>query len=74
MNNKLKNKKIFYIIFTILLSITILLSFNTTSFGADQKLVNTMKKAFEQIQDCLLKLATPAAAVAIRYWCIYEKV
>ena len=42
--------------------------------AADQKLVNTLKKAFEQIEDWLLKLATPAAAVAVRNWCVYEEV
>ena len=42
--------------------------------AADQKLVNTLKKAFEQIEDWLLKLATPAAAVAVRNWGVYEKV
>ena len=74
MNNKIKNKKTFYTIFTVILFFTIMFSFTNTCFCADQKLVNTMKKAFEQIQDWLLKLATPAAAVAIRYWCFYEKV
>lgn len=61
----MKNKKLFFIIFTLFLFIIILFSFTSISFGADQKLVNTMKKAFEQIQDWLLKLATPAAAVAV---------
>lgn len=70
----MKNKKLFLTFFTFFLFITIIFSFTNTSFGADQKLVNTMKKAFEQIENWLLKLATPAAAVAIRYWSFYEKV
>ena len=49
-------------------------SFSNVSMAADQKLVNTLKKAFEQIEDWLLKLATPAAAVAVRNWCVYEEV
>jgi len=61
----MKNKKLFFIIFTLFLFIIILLSFTSISFGAEQKLVNTMNKAFEQIKDWLLKLATPAAAVAV---------
>lgn len=61
----MKNKKLFFIIFTLFLFIIILFSFTNISFGADQKLVNTMNKAFEQIKDWLLKLATPAAAVAV---------
>lgn len=61
----MKNKKRFFIIFILILFIITLISFNNVSFCADQKLVNTMKKAFEQIEEWLLKLATPAAAVAI---------
>lgn len=70
----MKNKKLFLFIFTLLLSIVIIVSFTNYSYGADSKLVNTIKKAFEQIEDWLLKLATPAAAVAVRHWCFYEKV
>lgn len=70
----MKNKKLFLFIFTLFLFIVIVLSFTSYSYGADSKLVNTIKKAFEQIEDWLLKLATPAAAVAVRYRCIYEKV
>lgn len=61
----MKNKKIFFIIFISLLSILFIFALTNYSFGADKKLVNTMKKAFEQIQDWLIKLATPAAAVAV---------
>ena len=61
----MKNKKLFLFIFTLLLFIVILFSFTSFSFAADSKLVNTIKKAFEQIEDWLLKLATPAAAVAV---------
>lgn len=70
----MKNKKLFLFVFTLFLSIIIIVSFTNYSYGADSKLVNTIKKAFEQIEDWLLKLATPAAAVAVRYWCVYEKV
>lgn len=61
----MKNKKRFFIIFSLILFIITLISFMNISYCADQKLVNTMKKAFEQIEEWLLKLATPAAAVAI---------
>lgn len=70
----MKNRKIFFIIFILFISIIFTFIFTNYSFGADQKLVNTMKKAFEQIQDWLVKLATPAAAVAVRCWCFYEKI
>ena len=61
----MKRKKTFFIIFISLLSILFIFALANYSFSADQKLVNTMKKAFEQIQDWLIKLATPAAAVAV---------
>lgn len=70
----MKNKKLFFVSFTFILFVIILFAFSNYSYCADQKLVNTMQKAFEQIEDWLLKLATPAAAVAVRYWCFYEKV
>lgn len=60
----MKNKKLFFTIFTFVLFIVILFSFSNCSYCADAKLVNTLKKAFEQIQDWMLKLATPIAAVA----------
>lgn len=70
----MRNKKLFFLFFIIMLSIVFIFSFSSDSFAADQKLVNTLKKAFEQIEDWLLKLATPAAAVAVRNWGFYEKV
>lgn len=70
----MKNKKLFFLLSIIIFSIIFIFSFSLNSFAADQKLVNTLKKAFEQIEDWLLKLATPAAAVAIRNWRFYEKI
>ena len=61
----MNSKKIYFILFTTFLFITLLFTFSNYSYGADQKLVNTINKAFEQIEDWLLKLATPAAAVAV---------
>lgn len=60
----MKNKKLFFTVFTFVLFIVISFSFINYSYCADAKLVNTLKKAFEQIQDWMLKLATPIAAVA----------
>lgn len=70
----MKKKKIFFILFTIFLFIILFFNFTNYSYCADQKLVNTINKAFEQIETWLLKLATPAAAVAVRCWCIYEEI
>ena len=48
-----------------LLFISLFFTLYTESFGADPKLISTLKKAFEKIEDWLVKIATPAAAVAV---------
>ncbi len=70
----MKQKKVFFLVSICILCMIFLFSLSPNSFAADQKLVNTLKKAFEQIESWLLKLATPAAAVAVRHWCFYEKI
>ncbi len=70
----MKSKKLFLLCSTLFLLVIFLFSFSNICYGADSKLVNTINKAFEQIEKWLIKLATPAAAVAVRYWCFYEKV
>ncbi len=60
----MKKKKIIYIIFIILLTIT-LIAITTNTYAADPKIVTKIKKAFEQIEDWIIKIATPAAAVAV---------
>ena len=57
-----RNKYSFLIIFFLLLTILLL---TTTSYGADPKLVSKIKNAFEKISDWMLKISTPAAAVAV---------
>lgn len=61
----MKSKKSFFLCFIFLFVFLILFCFSCTSYGADPKLVTTIKKAFEQIESWILKLATPAAAVAV---------
>lgn len=70
----MKHKKFFLFLFITILLIILIFSFSQNSFAADQKLMNTLKKAFEQIKSWLLKLATPAAAVAVRHRSVYEKI
>ena len=53
--------KIFFII-TILFFIVF---YCTTVYSADPKLINKLNSAFEDIEEWLIKLATPAAAVAV---------
>lgn len=57
----MKNKLI--IIF--ILALIYILILNTFCFAADPKLITTIKKAFESIESWLLKISTPAAAVAV---------
>lgn len=57
----MKYKKL--IIFVIVFVAIILVSSNC--YAADPKLITTIKKAFESIESWLLKIATPAAAVAV---------
>lgn len=61
----LKKRKIRFF-FLITLYITILLLFiSTISLAATPKFVSKLQKAFEDIESWFLKLATPAAAVAV---------
>ena len=53
-----------FIIILILLFIYLLV-FSSICFAADPKLITTIKKAFESIESWILKIATPAAAVAV---------
>lgn len=61
----MKKKYFFYLCFILLLSFIFIGCFCLPSYAADPKLINTIKKAFEEIQSWILKLATPAAAVAV---------
>ena len=58
----MKYKKIFILLF---LFIIFYFSFATYSYGAYPGLITTIMNAFEKIKTWLIKLATPAAAVAV---------
>lgn len=62
-----KRKKYFFIKFIIIFSVILInFIFINISFGAGTpKLVNTLEKAFQNIESWLIKLATPMAAVAV---------
>lgn len=59
-------KRYFYFIF-ILSTIYFLFSFSTSCFAAwgEPELISKLNDAFESIEDWLIKLSTPAAAVAV---------
>lgn len=60
------NKKIFYTFLTIILSIIFLDTLSSFSLAwGDPQIVSKINSAFESIKDWLLKIATPAAAVAV---------
>ena len=58
----MKIKKILYLFFIINFYILIL---SSDSFAADPQIIGKINSAFESIEGWLLKLATPAAAVAV---------
>ncbi len=59
------NKKLFFILYILILFIIFYFCLSPLSYAAYPKLVSKLSKAFESIESWLLKLATPAAAVAV---------
>lgn len=60
------NKKFFNLIFILFLFIVFLFALSSISFAwGDPQIVTKITSAFESIKDWLLKIATPAAAVAV---------
>ncbi|MGN1327214.1 MAG: hypothetical protein ACI4VQ_03995 [Clostridia bacterium] len=55
-------KKLFYVL---LLFILIFFTYSNSVFAADPKLISKLNSAFSEIEGWLIKLATPAAAVAV---------
>ncbi|MBQ2835825.1 MAG: hypothetical protein IJE68_03225 [Clostridia bacterium] len=53
------------ILFTFILFFYITLVLSTTVFGSTPKLVNKLNSAFEDIESWIIKISTPAAAVAV---------
>lgn len=60
-----KRRNLFFIFMMVLLFILFFFSFSSSSYAADPKLVTKIKSAFEKISDWMVKIATPAAAVAV---------
>lgn len=53
------------LLLTLFLSSYVILILSTTVFGATPKLVNKLNNAFEDIESWIIKISTPAAAVAV---------
>ena len=65
-NQKLGNIKILIIIYYIIIFTFLFSTINiSSSFAADPKLISTLNEAFEKIEKYIIKLSTPAAAVAV---------
>ena len=72
MEGKLKRKIIqkkkiflFFVCFVFILSLVLIFSLYKISFAATPKLVSKLESAFQNIESWILKIATPAAAVAV---------
>ena len=52
-------------LFILFLSFLFILSFNSSVFAAEPKIVGKINSAFEEIEKWILKISTPAAAVAV---------
>ncbi len=61
----MKKNKYYFLLSILLFTILFLLFFGNETFAADPKLVTKIKTAFEKISGWLIKIATPAAAVAV---------
>jgi hypothetical protein len=59
------NKKFFYIILVLFMISIFMFCLSSETFCADPKIVTKLNTAFGKIKDWILKLATPAAAVAV---------
>ena len=60
-----KQKFIFFFLIILILTIVFLSTLSIFSYAATPKFVNKLQKAFEDIESWFMKLATPAAAVAV---------
>ena len=60
-----KTKIIFYIIFGMFFSTLFVLFVHNNVFASTPKIVNKLSDAFSNIEEWILKLSTPAAAVAV---------
>lgn len=62
----MNSKKIFFIFFILLFDIILIFCFFNSSFAwGEPQLVSKLESGFENIESWILKLATPAAAVAV---------
>lgn len=66
---KKKNFLFILVLFSILF-----LTLYTSSYAAYPKLVTTLVNGFETIKTWIIRISTPAAAVAVRHRSFYEEI
>jgi len=71
---KHSKKLALYILYILSLSSVLVIFYPTFSFGAYPKLIATIISAFDTIETWIVRIATPAAAVSVRYRCIYAEI
>ena len=59
------NSKKYLKIYTFIISLLFISTFQTNVLAADPKLISTINNAFEKIEGYIMKISTPAAAVAV---------
>ena len=60
------SKNCYFLLFTIIFTILLIISLSSFSFAlGDPKIVSKINDAFEDIEGWILKISTPAAAVAV---------
>ena len=57
--------KYFFVLYFLVFLFFLLFFISNISFAGDPKLINTLNNAFEKIENYIIKLSTPAAAVAV---------
>lgn len=63
-----------FIFFTFILFIIFIILNCRPVFSAYPKLVTKLVNGFETIKNWIIKISTPAAAVAVRNWSFYEEI
>ena len=58
-------KILFFVLFILCFATILFFCFSTFSYAADPKIVGKVNSAFEDILSWILKISTPAAAVAV---------
>ena len=61
----MKKKILYYTIYINIMAIILIFSLYVTSNASTPKIISTIQNAFEDIESWIIKISTPAAAVAV---------